>query len=270
MRGENEKKCLDMVINRANRIRYYGLAREDVELIESMLNSAIPNPELSKFPDFLCANGIIEHFQITASERIVKSTSSKTIDRGSEQHKELAKHRKKTDALIEGFKEKMAGSPSFDEVKSVHSSFNQPQHSHANLIESFKTAWEKHIDSLHKYQGAKSPCVFLIEHSENGLEMFEDVYGDLKESLRFDDLRKQQRFDFYSLSRDKKLLEYMYGFTDDVDMVIFSYLDGCEVIKLKNIPEILKRLPWDFRIEAKPQIFNIESVYGISARCDDE
>ena len=45
----------------------YVCSFEDDERIKRMFQTAEPNTELSKFPDFVCAEGFIEHFEVTSS-----------------------------------------------------------------------------------------------------------------------------------------------------------------------------------------------------------
>ena len=93
--------------------------------------------------------------------------------------------------------------------------------------------------------------------------MCENTFGQVKQGLQYDDLRSQQKFSSYRLSRDKKVLEYLYGFRDQVSYVIYVYNNGVEFIKLDNIPELLKLLPWEFIVHPM-DVINIESFYGIS------
>ncbi len=47
---------------------YFGLIEEDRKEIQKILRSAKPNESASEFPDFLFAEGFIEHFQVTSSK----------------------------------------------------------------------------------------------------------------------------------------------------------------------------------------------------------
>ena len=74
----------------------------------------------------------------------------------------------------------------------------------------------------------------------------------------------------YRLSRDKDMLDYVYSFRDRVDMIIFAFFNGWEAIKLESIPELLKLMPWRYRIEPLIGTINVETVYRTRVRCCDE
>ena len=52
----------------------------------------------------------------------------------------------------------------------------------------------------------------------------------------------------YRLSRDKKLLNWLYQFKDRIEYVIFLTEDSVEIIKLSSILKLLKVLPYDYAI----------------------
>lgn len=259
MRGEREQKCLKRVLSQYGSAKFYGLSCYDAEFLETALHSAKPNPESSVFPDFICENGIIEHFTVS---------SSKTTSKGSEQQKEYSHYRKKTDQEIAAFKAEDDSKDGLIVFDKRCWSFNQPVHSYDYLATSFTANWESHISSLQQ-SGKKQRCIFMIDYEEIALEMIEDVFEGVKEGLRFDDLREQQKIHTYRISRDKELLKHVHQFADAVDMVIWAFFDGWEAIKLENIHEMLKLMPWNYKIAAKT-VLNVESVTKFGVRCIDE
>lgn len=259
MRGEREQKCLDRVANSFNNGKLYGLSCEDMEFLEAAIRSAKPNPESSVFPDFICENGIIEHFSVS---------SSKTTSKGSELQKEYSHYRKKTNQEIAAFKAEDNTKEGLIVFDKRCWSFNQPVHSYDYLAASFTANWESHISSLQQF-GKKQRCIFVIDYQEIALEMIEDVFEGVKERLRFDDLREQQRIHTYRISRDKELLKYVHQFADTVDIVIWAFFDGWEAIKLENIPEMLKLMPWDYKIAAKT-VLDVESATKVGVRYSNE
>ena len=62
------------------------------------------------------------------------------------------------------------------------------------------------------------------------------------------DMREEEKFKFYRLSRDKKLLNFIYQYKDKIKYVIFVYCNGFEIIRLENIPYLLDLMPWDYYI----------------------
>ena len=55
----------------------------------------------------------------------------------------------------------------------------------------------------------------------------------------------------YRLSRDKAMLEYIYGYRNQIKYVVFVYSSGVEVIRVENIPYITNPLPWQYTIKDK-------------------
>ena len=254
MRGEREQVCLDAVRKYFRDACFYGLSIEDLHFLKDSLLSAVPNPESSKFPDFVFEGGFVEHFRIT---------SSKINRKGAVHQKEYAYYRKNTDAAIKEFQDEMNENPSFDIVREKNWNFVQPTHSYENLVYSFKSTWDSHMESFKKYSQGNEAGIFLVDYPEFALAMSENAYVGVKEGLRYDDIRIPQKFKAYRLSRDKKMLEHLYTYKEQIMFVIYMYYEGCEIIKLENIPELKKLLPWDFKVYALT-VGNLESIYGIS------
>ena len=98
--------------------------------------------------------------------------------------------------------------------------------------------------------------------------MIENVSADLKNGVQIGDLREQQSFQYYRLSRDKEMLNYLYQFKKQIDYIIFICCNGqFEVIGIENIPEILKMLPWDFIIKSAVITQWTHSVYSTTIPC---
>ena len=67
------------------------------------------------------------------------------------------------------------------------------------------------------------------------------------------------------------MLNYLYGFKDEVDVVIFVNGEGIvEFIKVANIPEILKMLPWDFLIKESVNVSVTHHVFYSSIPCENQ
>lgn len=88
----------------------------------------------------------------------------------------------------------------------------------------------------------------MIEYDESALGMIECVYTDWINGMSQGDMRKQEDFKNYRLSRDKKILNYIYQFKDKIRYVIYVYRDGFEIIRTDNIPYLLKLMHWDYMI----------------------
>jgi hypothetical protein len=253
MRGEKEQQCLKIVREKYSVESCYALSQEEYDNIENYLSVATPNPKDSEFPDFVFTDGFIEHFQVSSSKK----------------NRNGAKHLKDESMFIKEFEQKEAelresivNTP--NEIKAINSCFNFPEHSYENLVKSFKTTWSKHVESLEKMLQYKGSCgIFMIEYSDKALEMLEDIFQNSKQDL-FLHIREPQRFDDYKLSRDKELLRYIAKYKDVIQFVIYVNTREVEVISTRNIKEVIKLLPWDFRIASFGYQVKRRGLYGIS------
>lgn len=84
----------------------------------------------------------------------------------------------------------------------------------------------------------------MIEYPETALAMCENVYGRWIDGMAQGDMREQESFKDYRLSRDKALLNYMYDFRNEIKYVIFVNPQRVEVIRTENNPILLTAVPW--------------------------
>ncbi len=291
MRGDKEQNCLDLIkqeiftndgtpilhpftgktytevddnvfakeqiwfINSKCHKSYFGLLEEDRNEIEQILRFAKPNVKTSEFPDFIFNYGFIEHFQVS---------SSKTTHKGAEHIKKMNNFISNVNRETEILKQKWNEIPSYDEVRSKQWIMDNPEHSHSFLIKSFEDNWKNHINSLHNYAGKKDVGIFLIEYSDYALSMVENVYEGWIDGMSQGDMREQEKFHCYRLTRDKVLLDFIYKYKDEIKYVIFVYRDGFEIIRLVNIPYLLKLIPWEYTIYPMT-VKNVSSLYNVSA-----
>lgn len=218
---------------------YFGLLENDRKEFESVLRAAQPNPDASRFPDFIFKNGFIEHFQVT---------SSAVTKKGATHIKKESEFRHKVDADTEKLKAEWSETPSFNAVRSKSWTFTNPSHSYELLADSFKRNWKHHIESYEKYTGSKQVGIFMVEYPELALTMHENVYQDWINGMSQGNMREPEKFKEYRLSRDKNLLQYIYQFKDEIQYVIFMNHIRIEVIRTDNIPYLIKLLPWDYVI----------------------
>lgn len=218
---------------------YFGLVENDREEFERVLREAKPNPAASRFPDFIFENGFIEHFQVT---------SSAVTRKGSTHVKKENEFRLHVDTETEKLKAEWNETPSFDAVRSRSWTFTNPPHSYKLLENSFKNNWERHMESYKKYTGPKQVGIFMVEYPDSALAMCENVYQDWINGMAQGDMREQEQFNEYRLSRDKNLLQYVYQFKDEIKYVVFLNHTRIEVIRTENIPYLVKLLPWDYVI----------------------
>lgn len=152
------------------------------------------------------------------------------------------------DADAEKLKAEWNQTPSFDRVRSESWAFQNPTHSHDFLMDSFKKNWGRHLASSKKYSGEKEIGIFIVEYTEIALAMCENVYCHWIDGMAQGDMREQESFKEYRLSRDKKLLKYIYGFKSAIKYVVFVNSARCEVICTENIPYLLCLMPWEYLI----------------------
>ena len=115
-------------------------------------------------------------------------------------------------------------------------------------MDSFKQNWKRHLESYKKYLSKKDIGIFMIEYPEIALAMCENVYGDWIDGMAQGDMREQENFQDYRLSRDKELLKYIYDFKSVIKYVIFVNSVRCEVIRTENIPYLIRLMPWDYLV----------------------
>lgn len=235
-RGEIEKICFDCVkkaIFSDNGICYVSSV-EDEKTIKKIFTLATPNPEESKFPDFIFDDGFIEHFEVTSSHSNRNGSAMKR-----EQNKLEKDAKTKEYALMA----KMSDTPCF-EGKTIITDTWHSKHSYDNFCLSFKKSWEKHIDSLDKYTGEKNTGIFMMQYNDSAL-VLDAEFPDVKTELFYGDLLERPKYCGYRLTHDSNMLEYIYQFKEKIRFVVFFNNDRfhgnkCEIICVENIPEILK------------------------------
>ncbi len=232
---------------------YFGLSNEDRKLFEQLLRSATPNSEQNQFPDFITKDGFIEHFQITSSVTTKKGATHK------KKHQNFLNNMNKE---MQVFQNEMDNNPAFDIPKEQNWVFPYPAHSYENLSSSFKTSWDKHISSLKKYDGNKNVGIFLIDYPEMVLKT--NIDFKVKAEHCYGDLLFREKNSWYRLSRDKELLNYIYGYCDLMKYVIFKTFNTYEIINISNVPELLKLLPWEYTVNACNMVCEQHTLCGIS------
>ena len=228
---QNELECLNKI--KDSFIFFRGIKKvfdnSDYLTMESILGSAHQNEKRSDFPDFFFDGGIIEHFEVTASDETRKGSQYKVDDAYFQREKE--KHFKQLD------KEFMEsphhpGTMTTQTVEDTHECF-----SYESFVKSFKRNVEHHLKSLRNSEYANQVVVFLIQQEYASLGVYiNDVFNR-----------------FYKLSEDKKLLQYIKETLTDVDYIIFNATDAYEVIDLSKIDLIIARAKENLEIRGGRQ-----------------
>lgn len=237
--NEHEKKCIDIIKSKFSVQNCFGLTTENYSIIEKWLEEIEPNEKSNEFPDFVFQNGFVEHFMITSSKLDKKGAAHKIA---------LSKFEKKNEELAQKLS---------DQKPAYRNSQEYSGHSHSNLVNSFKINWNNHIGSLEKYRGKKDNGIFLVEYFDTGALSMAELKLEGTDGISTGDYQLEQEIIYsYRLSRDKKLLKWLYQFEDRIEYVIFLTEERVEFIKLSNILKLLKVLPYDYAIGPNMTLIN--------------
>ena len=261
-RGHKELRCLERVRKKvfANadissaedaNVFVFGFTLEDWKLLCEILASAKPNDNLNEFPDFKNNDSIIEHFEISASKEGKKGSVFK----------------QKHEPFLKSMHEDVANAMAVKEAQIVNQSFAYPDLCHQYLLKSLDKNLEHHIRSLESYATRHDVLmsIFVIEHQEHGLFMTENIYIEAGEDRVFGDMRPRQEYNNYRMSRDREALEILATHESLLDFVIFVGVEYIEFIRLSEIPNMLKLMPWPFVVAAGPTIEKHEFLLGKQA-----
>lgn len=241
---------------------FFGMSEDDIVHFENLLRLVKPNSAPSEFPDFTSDRGFVEHFQVSSSE-ITKRA-------GALHKKEYAEFQKVANQKERQLMDEMNEHPESGKIETLTQVFTYPRHSYEYFCTSFKKTWEHHAESLDQYGGCKDMAAFMIEYQEHTLHMCEDFSElKLKGKISYGDLFKGERYSYYRLSRDKNLLNYIYGYKGKIDYVVMVTDDELpEIIKVENIPELLKLNPHGFLIESTMCMSEMRYFSGMSVHID--
>lgn len=258
-RGEIENNCFNYLksIVISNNDIFYGSSIKDDILIKQIFQTAKPNPDLSKFPDFIFDSGFIEHFEVT---------SSYLSKKGSKMKREQDKLQKNAEVKEKELEAQMNESPCY-EGKTITTDKWHSKHSYDNFCLSFKRNREHHINSLDNYAGDKSIGVFMLQYNDSAL-VLDSVFPDLKTEIYYGDLLKKPEYCGYRLTHDEFILDYIYQFKDKIKYVMFFNNDWfhgrkCEIICVENIPEILKIIKGKYSFHSA-MVGTAHMTYGVS------
>lgn len=236
MRGEAEQNCFEIVRINLNKDVYFAMSYKDDCVIKKAFTEATPNPRASEFPDFVFADGLIEHFRVT---------SSLTIRKGSTMAREKSDiSRDFQNRVKEATEELPQNQITMQFVETPPYWYRT--HKYENFVGSFKMSFEHHLESLKRYKGEKRKSIFMIEYSDSALCMSKKYPEDLLLEVSYGDLLLREN-PAYRLSRDINLLRYIYAQRELVDYVIFVnnnsfYGIFVDIIKTQNALEIVKLL----------------------------
>ncbi|MDO4289806.1 MAG: hypothetical protein Q4C41_01060 [Eggerthellaceae bacterium] len=218
----------------------YGFAQDDWDTLCEDLASAKPNADPSSFPDFISGDTVLEHFEITATIEGRKGSQFK----------------RKHEPFMGSMRKGLGNLSVEDNPRAISRAFPYPNQQHVSLLDSLERNLSKHAESLRAFRvkHAISKAIFVIEHREYGLAMIEDVFGEIGSGRIFGDMREQQKFSSYRMSRDADALSILADYAAEIDVVVFVGVENIEFIKVAEIPDMLKLMPWPFVIAAGPTV----------------
>lgn len=251
----NQDDILSAVREKAYGGSGHGVTDSEWKEFRKLLLSVKSNDSESKtvFPDFVSEDGFIEHFHVTSGK-----SSRKGYDITKEESKMQQSHEDFMNTVPDNLPKENDGRILMSQH---HTSFWRQNDSVDNFHKSFKTCWKDHINHLHDYTGNKHISCFLIS-SDDVLAVYE--HFDDTNGIWFGDLAQKDRINF-CLSYDYELLDYIYGYKNEIDYVIYynTFRGYVEVIKVSNIPAIKEYLP-NHRWELYPlQCMETSSTYGM-------
>lgn len=228
---QNELNCLNKI--KDSFLYSKGIKKafdnSDCLIMESILNSAHQNEKHSDFPDFFFDGGIIEHFEVTASDETCKGSQYKIDDAYCQRENE--KYFKQLDKeFLES--PRHPGLATTHTVEDTHECF-----SYESFVKSFKRNAEHHLKSLRNSEYVDQVVVFLIEQESARLGVYvNDVFNR-----------------FYKLSEDKKLLQYIKETLVDVNYIIFNATDAYEIIDISKSDLMIARAKENLNIRGGTQ-----------------
>ena len=213
MRGEQEQKCLDSVKSiLKTRKNCLGCLDENDEFFDC-INTAQANTQASQFPDFVFEGGFIEHFQVS---------TAKETSKGSAYKREEDEYKRRTEEDSQENVRQWKNEPFRpNTITTIPHELTFDKNSYEYFVDSFKRNFEKHIESLQKYNGQKEKGIFLIEQI-SAMLFIDGTYPA----------------EPYSLFLDRNLLEYLYGFRGVLQYVVFTNGEYVDIVKLGRIPKI--------------------------------
>ncbi|MFS7394581.1 hypothetical protein AB6888_17270 [Carnobacterium maltaromaticum] len=228
---EIENHCMERLKKNISSDNSYGFSVDEFLLFEDIFETIGKNKNSNKFPDFILQEGFVEHFVVTSSQENKKGASHKIAE---------VNYLKENKKIVEQL------SP---DRETYSNKMNYEGHSYANLQNSFKKNWNKHIQSLQKYNGEQKIGIFLIEYLDHmALAMCEMSLEDKPKITSGDyDIRQEKTHD-YRLSRDKKMLDWISTFDDKIDFVVFMTQEHVEIIKLSGISDLQTLLPYEYAV----------------------
>lgn len=236
MEVSKEVNCLRKVINFIKCSNTYFCCYDKQEIIHIINNIDQSQKDDSRFPDFAFANGFIEHFQISGKKE--NSKGSEYNIRENYLNNEIKK-------ISTNFKNECLDTEQSNKIIIELIESIDEDYSHEYFMNSFKRQWNKHINSLNKYDKNKEISAFMIEYKGAPLT--------IKEGNRF--------IEFYKIYKDKQTIEFISNYKNQIKYVIYIDNNGCQIIEIKKIIENFVPLPNNYEIKPGRMINGFNNIF---------
>jgi hypothetical protein len=239
--NNNDLEALNFFKENGNIYHYSrGLDTSESREIKNLIQSAKKNdnPHKTVFPDFICENGWIEHYEITCGPEGEKGSLEKRQQ--AERDRDIKKQ------ALELAHNTPKGNIAFDCFTATSQGVNAAQ---GNYRQSFINNWNKHIENYNKalnhdfsFFHYHETGVFLIESHDFFLTVEETNYQNRNfGNLFLGSSSSRNRLGFEPIF-DKDLLDFMEKSKDIVQYVLFKGKQSSCVLKTSNIPIIKEYL----------------------------
>lgn len=239
--GMEEQSCLDCVFQTG--IWVWSNSDSEWDAVQQILKSAKPNVTWNAFPDFVCDNGLIEHFEVTSTKQ-TKKGSKMRIQR-CDMVREMNEFRDKVDNM------QLQLVPGSIYSKAVCR--NAEDATHEFLLLSLENQWKKHLkkfDSYVKDNGQQDFSAFMVDlRYENQLVMIENI--PMSEQVA-ENLRPSRQL-YWPLA-DKLLLRSLAEYAGSIKYVMFVKQGRCDVVPVSMLRGIADVIAYPVHVYACPGI----------------
>lgn len=216
MSRKNEVTSLNYIKECVNYDKNIEFCNCDLTIIKRLLASVKENIDDSLFPDFYIDNGFIEHFIVSSSKENKKGSSFKIYENTFNKNCETFFKKKDQEFLSKEANNTYIDSETCEDI------FEDT--SYKCFLSSFKKNFDKHIMSLIKNDLKKKVSIFLV----------------VQEGGRLIVNKNSLSAEFYLISKDRNILEYLKTIKKYVNYVIFNACDSIEIIDLSKINNLIK------------------------------
>ena len=234
--GYEEQSCLNCLFQTG--IYIWSNLESECDVVERALCSAKLNSCWNAFPDFVCNDGIIEHFEVTSTKQTRKGSKMRMQQSSMQREMEMFCFGKMNDTQMESISGLMFS-------KSVKRKTEMA--SHEFLLQSFEKQWMEHLRKFEAYvikNGQQEFSAFMVDlRYENLLFMCEDIPINKQLSDNLQPIHQP----YWPLA-DKMLLHRLADYAGDIKYVLFVKQNRCDVVPIVLLRTIADNIIYPFYI----------------------